>query len=173
MKACTKCGVVTDQYYKDKSQPDGRTTWCKPCRADYQRSYFARNKDELAKKRVEYRAKNRAHHNELQRRWVRRNPEMARAVDVSMRAKRRATISDGVSSDVFRQWEAASPKECFYCREDCSDGWHVDHFVPLSRGGTHVLTNLRISCPTCNIAKSARDPMEWIDMIQQEWRAAA
>lgn len=33
---------------------------------------------------------------------------------------------------------------------------HLDHIVPLSRGGTNDTSNLRLLCPRCNISKGAR-----------------
>lgn len=38
---------------------------------------------------------------------------------------------------------------------------HIDHITPLSRGGTHCLTNLAIVHAECNLGKGARD---WWDL---------
>jgi 5-methylcytosine-specific restriction endonuclease McrA len=32
--------------------------------------------------------------------------------------------------------------------------WHVDHSLPIARGGTNHLNNLRAACITCNLDKS-------------------
>ena len=42
-KVCTKCGGTFDvsEFYKDKSQKDGRSSWCKACERAYNRAYFA------------------------------------------------------------------------------------------------------------------------------------
>ena len=37
--------------------------------------------------------------------------------------------------------------------ELCPEGWHVDHIVPLSRGGLHVPTNLQYLTPEDNMKK--------------------
>jgi 5-methylcytosine-specific restriction endonuclease McrA len=44
---------------------------------------------------------------------------------------------------------------CFYCQEilDCAT-WQVDHFIPLSKGGSSLITNLVPSCRECNMMKS-------------------
>jgi hypothetical protein len=56
-------------------------------------------------------------------------------------------------------------ERCYYCNEIVSNG-HVDHLVPLSRGGSDDLTNLVWACPSCNAAKS--------DMTAKEfWEASA
>lgn len=34
--------------------------------------------------------------------------------------------------------------------------WHMDHIVPLSRGGEHSYANTQVSHPFCNVSKGAR-----------------
>lgn len=35
--------------------------------------------------------------------------------------------------------------------------WQCDHLIPLSKGGTNDITNLRILCKPCHLAKTAAD----------------
>ena len=54
---------------------------------------------------------------------------------------------------------------CQLCGYEASlDGWssvrkqlHIDHVVPVSRGGLHVLANMRTLCRTCNLSRGNRD----------------
>lgn len=41
------------------------------------------------------------------------------------------------------------------------DGPTLDHVIPLSRGGTHDMANLRCCCRACNAGKSNRTPEEY------------
>ena len=44
----------------------------------------------------------------------------------------------------------------------------LDHVIPRSRGGPNAISNLRISCKFCNMAKAARLPeelLEWASRI--------
>jgi 5-methylcytosine-specific restriction endonuclease McrA len=38
---------------------------------------------------------------------------------------------------------------------------HVDHYISLARGGTNDPSNLRLLCRKCNMAKHAKDPIEF------------
>lgn len=50
---------------------------------------------------------------------------------------------------------------CWLCREPVKQtDMHLDHVVPLSKGGTHTYDNVRTSCAACNLRKGARMPAE-------------
>ena len=51
----------------------------------------------------------------------------------------------------------------FYNDKYSKDGvsvekFHVDHYIPISKGGKHEKSNLRISCSRCNFSKGGRIP---------------
>lgn len=49
---------------------------------------------------------------------------------------------------------------CAYCHQPLVK-YHIDHVVPLARGGVHLPENWCLSCPDCNYRKHARTPQEW------------
>ncbi len=63
-------------------------------------------------------------------------------------------------ADVARQYEAQRGL-CFWCGEAVGAKYHVDHVIPLSRGGTHYPDNIVIACPPCNLSKNDKLPGEW------------
>jgi len=99
------------------------------------------------------------------RKYRAENQEKVRAAWAQSNAARRAKVDSGVGLGTTLGWLSEQPKVCFYCGADCANNFHVDHFMPLARGGAHVLTNLRIACAPCNLSKSASDPLEWIDRV--------
>ena len=45
---------------------------------------------------------------------------------------------------------------CVYCKSDVSQKYHVDHIIPLAKGGIHAPENIQILCPSCNVKKSSK-----------------
>ncbi len=83
--------------------------------------------------------------------------------------KRRARVRGSrVGKDaVIRRFIAAIHRativSCYYC--GCrfpGKKAHVDHVVPIARGGAHDITNLCCSCAKCNIDKGAKLPSEFV-----------
>lgn len=53
---------------------------------------------------------------------------------------------------------------CAYCGCHLEDsGKHLDHIVPISRGGLHTITNVHWTCPTCNLSKGDKLEEEWLN----------
>lgn len=46
---------------------------------------------------------------------------------------------------------------CGICGEAADrNDWHMDHVIPVIRGGEHTMENVQVSHPTCNRKKGAR-----------------
>lgn len=135
-------------------------------------AYLARRK-ELRDERVvekreydrEYRARTPQQQAEWSAAWIAQNPEKRKAIIRQYKAKRRSREAAGITGGVLSAWTLEQPKECFYCRDRCDGLFHVDHFIPLAKGGAHVLTNLRIACPPCNLKKNAKMPDEFMSEV--------
>lgn len=52
--------------------------------------------------------------------------------------------------------------KCAICRISIKSGYHVDHIKPISKGGTNGKDNIQLLCRTCNLTKSAADPIEFM-----------
>lgn len=56
--------------------------------------------------------------------------------------------------------EAIGARQGWKCACGCGRpiryGFHVDHRVPLAKGGLHALANLQLLAPVCNLRKGAR-----------------
>lgn len=137
-----------------------------------------------AEKRRAYQRKYRIEHpgyySEYMRQWAKDNPQKIAAY----RKKTRATVNSREShkigmrirqarlratgtftrSDVEllkrNQTDKQGRIHCWWCNKPISK-WHIDHVIPVSKGGTNTPGNLCLSCPECNHKKSAQMPSEW------------
>lgn len=66
-----------------------------------------------------------------------------------------------------------------YCREAPPiplEAAHVDHIIPLSRGGTNALANLRTLCRRCHVLRAGQEHQGMIasalrdGLIPPDWR---
>ncbi len=47
---------------------------------------------------------------------------------------------------------------CEFCGDPLQPGsWQCDHLIPISKGGTNDISNLRVLCLACHKAKTAED----------------
>jgi len=59
--------------------------------------------------------------------------------------------------------------KCHYCNKAVvGKNLHLDHVVPLSRGGAHASYNIVVACRECNSVKSAKMPDRWTPNGQLE-----
>lgn len=61
---------------------------------------------------------------------------------------------------------------CGIChrRVDPKSKWHVDHVIPLSKGGMHSYANVQLAHARCNLSKRASLPMGQLGLLQKAAR---
>lgn len=177
LRRCSKCLAEKPaaEFKTDRRKPGGLSSVCKPCsraaakvwrkaNVAHVTAYAAehgkgrvrvrkpgvkprkRSEAELAERRVYNKA------------WEQANPGKVRAGWANKRAKRAAAAGSYTADDVARILKQQRGR-CAYCRRRVGDGYHVDHIVPLAKGGTNWPRNLQIVCAPCNGAKHASDPI--------------
>lgn len=133
----------------------------KEWKAERQRVYRSANSGKWTKYRREYNAKNKERYAEQRRAYEASHPDLRRSIKLRYRATKAAAEGDYGVTDIKRQYEAQGGR-CAYCSTPLSKGYHIDHVVPLSRGGSNKPDNLVATCPTCNISKRDR-------LLHTEW----
>lgn len=106
--------------------------------------------------------------------WNAKNPEWLRAYSVDYRAanplviqaahqRRKAKLRGASGSHTAEDILAIAKSQkyrCAYCRiKITSADWHVDHIIPVSRGGSDDPKNLQLTCASCNLRKKDKDPL--------------
>jgi len=74
--------------------------------------------------------------------------------------RRRARVKGAVGSFTREEWrdlKLAHGGCCAYCGMKTKK-LSVDHVVPLSKGGTNYISNIKPACRSCNSRKGNRDP---------------
>jgi hypothetical protein len=133
----------------------------KPIQDAYNKAYYVSNREELLQNCHDYYWNNR---DEILVRWRDRykNDEEYRnkvkARNKVAKHNRREALGK-LSTEMFQQVWDSCDGTCSYCLKPASldtdnpNHWRLEHCTPISRGGTHFLNNLVVSCKTCNNKK--------------------
>lgn len=92
--------------------------------------------------------------------WRRANPIKLRVYSQRRRAAKAASIQQHTERDILIQYESQRGR-CWWCGNLVDNTYHIDHLIPLSRGGSNAPENIVISCPACNLSKGSKLPQEW------------
>lgn len=151
--SCKKCRrkASANLYYRR------HTAKARAAGKAYRASDHVREKRRIAAQ--VYRRAKRAELREKLREWRASNPEAARLQNIESAHVRRCRKA-GVPVERFNR-NAIFVRDkalCAYCGLGLDPlNWHLDHVVPISRGGGHTRQNVVASCPPCNLSKGARE----------------
>jgi len=143
--------------------------------------YKEANKDKIKERKLKYRENNRDKIREAKRNYIQRirlNTHKIKSTKTEeeriesnkfskwkYKHKRRAIEKDGNVTQAQIKELISNTKKCYWCNCNINNkdrlSFHVDHYIPLSKGGLHSIDNLVISCPTCNLTKNAKDPYKF------------
>lgn len=163
------CKTCRNLYYKNNSER------IKIAVKSYRIAIMNSSEERIAsykKKKAEYAAKKRKSDQAFLERqrlisrknvklWKLNNRDRYLASVKSSKAKRRGAVGKFTSDDVAKilenqQWL------CVECKTDLKlSGYHIDHIVPVSKGGANWPSNLQCLCAPCNLAKGSKMPEEW------------
>ena len=93
--------------------------------------------------------------------WRKANPEKNRAKSRNRRALIRGAEGSHTANDVAALLKLQKSK-CACCKCDISKKHHVDHIDALVNGGSNDRLNLQLLCPTCNLQKHAKHPVDFM-----------
>lgn len=113
------------------------------------KSYYERTKSANKSKR-----------RDILKRWRKANPEQHRA-QLSKRRARKMNAEGQYNAQDIRDLYEEQQGLCAYCGIRLFDEYHIDHVVPLVRGGSNWPDNLMLACPECNSSKNDKLLPEW------------
>lgn len=179
------CNQLSREAYK--ANKEERLAYCKQWveahkeqYAAYKREYLEQNRERLkAEKRIYYQenkekcnkasrdyALNNAEHLKLKNKeWRVANMDKRQAANRNRLALQMSAEGRHTPKDVAILYERQKHK-CATCKKHISNKpgpskYHVDHVMPLTKGGSNWPDNLQLLCPTCNIRKKNKHPDDW------------
>lgn len=154
------------RYARDKVQLRAKTKRYIEEHRDWHRAIQKRYRKEKPTLYRQYDAKRyRKHRPERLRRaleYQARNLDRVRIVQENRRAQKLAAGGRITKADVERMWTKQEGR-CAYCSNMLTSGYHLEHKIPLSRGGTHTPDNVCLSCKTCNFKKHTMTAEEFME----------
>jgi 5-methylcytosine-specific restriction endonuclease McrA len=182
VKNCYNCHEEKplDAFKRDKRRMDGRGYICKTCSRAKCFEWRKANSEHVTaylKKRIHPPRPNRLRKNRLrdnrpltkeqqerkrayQTAWAKKHPHVVALSWRNRRARKLAAEGKHTAGDITRLFKQQKGR-CAYCAKSLRTAFHIDHVVPLALGGSNWARNLQLLCPPCNLAKRAKDPIDF------------
>ena len=184
-RICTSCGIEKSliAYNRKVTGVYGRSMKCKVCSSishkqyvnknvevlrEYRKEWYKKNREVVLAKRVQYVKDN----PEKIKAWRVNNPEKAAEADRRSRAKRKQAEVGFVHPDAKQIFLQIQRDCCGICWEPIEEEYphpdiHLEHIVPLSRGGIHDMSNLQVAHGRCNDRKLGRTQEEYEEYLRR------
>lgn len=142
---CRQC--IADRYHENKPEPKPRRVYVRDIAKQ-------REAEKRSRERIPIETKRR-----YLKEWKQKNPERYRLMHLkgenTRRAKKNAVFVEPIDHMAVYQRDGG---KCGICSGtvDLHENWHVDHVVPIARGGIHAYSNVQLAHALCNLKKHAK-----------------
>ena len=164
LKRCTKCGENkpnTNEYFAFQNKSKGTLqARCKVCVNEYRKKYRENNKDKIKEYKKEYYENNKDKIKESRKEYRENNKDKIRERIKEYKHKKRGNGGAYTKAQWLDTLEYFNYK-CAYTGECIKHSCHVEHIVPVSKGGTSYIWNLVPSTGSANYSKGNRGMEEW------------
>lgn len=145
----------------------------------HKKLYSIKHKEEIARKQKEYYLKNKQRLKEKQKIYYENNKEESvkrmkeynktekgKMIKRNIEHKRRTATKKGdVTTEQYINMINTSTN-CYWCNCKLNkSNISIDHYIPISKGGLHTLSNLVATCLHCNKTKHGKDPLRFANEI--------
>jgi hypothetical protein len=92
------------------------------------------------------------------KKYRKENPHKVKEFTLRRKSKKIGRLPNGTIKKIgdSQKWL------CVVCRVNIKIKYHMDHINPLARGGLHEPSNIQLLCPSCNVRKSAKDSISFM-----------
>lgn len=161
---CKECRNARNKTYKRKATQYNTT---------YAKTYYRNNSEVLKQKSKESYARHSINRKSQKKIYRDNNKDkialgnkkyynttagkLSRAASTNKwRASKLSTSDNTITKATLQDLLANQDSLCKYCSCSLDSTMHLDHVIPLSKGGCHTLSNVVFSCRTCNTSKGAK-----------------
>jgi 5-methylcytosine-specific restriction endonuclease McrA len=166
-ESCPKCGGTEFYVIPERSRI------CRACSIKRTKAWREANKDAIRARRSARHAANKDKINALTKAWKEAHKDWHRAYAARYRKEnperkrlsehnRRARTKGKLSADIFEKLFKLQKGKCACCGKKLGKDFHLDHIVPLSKGGLNVDSNVQLLTAFCNVSKKDKDPIEFM-----------
>lgn len=141
---------LSRQYWKNNSER----------LKDLGKAWYQANIERIKKLRADYREVNREKRRLDSKIRYRKDPAKHLAYWHSRRARKVASGGTITPDDVKWLFDRQKGK-CPVCKKPFKE-YHIDHIIPLAQGGRNDKSNAQLLHPACNLKKSSKDPIEFM-----------
>lgn len=165
MKSCSCCGVEKEfsMFSPATRTTTGRASRCKECTASAKKQKYAENPEKYRKLASDYVKRNYSSKLEANNRYRQANPEKVKQWKAKDRAehrnrinadnaKRRAQLKTELTPEIIQMYALRD----FYIAMSLGETFHVDHIIPLAKGGAHTAENLQVIPAIDNLRKGKK-----------------
>lgn len=124
------------------------------------KEWRSNNLEKCKKLSKEYYKENKERLRPLRKKWRQNNKSKIKLYAAKKNSIRRSADGKFCIGDILKLYNYQKMK-CAGCLSCIKDKYHVDHIIPLARGGTNWPENIQLLCPSCNMQKHAKDPIDW------------
>ncbi|SRR6266581_3160340 len=182
-RTCQRDYPYSHEFFHRYTDRKGRKklhTRCKVCAIKIAADWYLANKKRVSEWGRRYNIEHREARQRYQRKWVLKNPDyevrdgirrwqranpekvrQQRKRGFQARRARMVGAAGKLTSSDLRAIYTMQSGRCFYCLTTLGNHYHVDHKVPLCRGGSNAPTNICCACASCNLTKGKMTEVEF------------
>lgn len=178
---CSKCG-------SSEKMKSGK---CRQCNIDNCKKHYEKNKKKYNAASKEWAEKNREKSREIKKKWRESNPEKQivatelwnernkdrcaenrkkwntenKEYKRILTTNRRRKMSSGfITKERVEYLLVKQNGKCPCCKSGL-EKFHIDHIMPIALGGSNTDDNIQLLCPSCNLRKNAKHPVDFMQSL--------